>query len=284
MKVIRIVVFALAAWLPISALAQTNSQNNQALQAARDLSWIHGPKVVQIGAQATLAVPMGYAFLNPADTKKLMAIMHNPLSRNEYLLSPDNMGWFTLFQFENIGYVKDTTQLNADDVLSAIKEGTAAENKERSARGWPTMTVIGWKYPPRYNATDKRLEWAIDARDSNNEEVTNYNTRILGRGGVMSMQLVTVPDNIDIAVNQLNSVLSGFSYVPSQTYSAYKPGDKIAEYGLAGLITGGAVAVAAKTGLLKWLFKFIWIGVLALLAAIKGFFGRIKNLFSSKKV
>ena len=282
MRIWKILILLIAC-LPVGVLAQSNDQNNQAYKAVQQLNWIHGPKTVQIGIRATMNVPQGYAFLNPSDTQKFMTIVHNPSSGDEYLLAPDDLTWFTLFDYENIGYVKDTAQVNADDVLKSVKQATEAGNKERSDHGWPTMTVIGWKYPPRYNPTDKRLEWAIDGRDSNNEEVTNYNTRILGREGVMSVLLVVDPNHLDGAVNQLNSALSGFSFVPSQTYSAYRPGDKIAEYGLAGLITGGAVAVAAKTGLLKWLFKFIWVGVIALLAAIKGFFGRIKNFFNRQK-
>ena len=284
MKVIQFLLVLLIAYLPqISAFAQSNDQNNQAYEAVQHLNWIHGPTTVQIGIQATMNVPQGYAFLNSSDTHKFMTIVHNLSSGNEYLLAPDDLSWFTLFDYENIGFVKDTTQVNADDVLNSVKQATEAGNKERSDRGWPTMTVIGWKYPPRYNSSDKRLEWAIDGQDSNNDEVTNYNTRILGREGVMAVQLVVNPNKLDAAVGQLNTALNGFSFVPSQTYSAYKPGDKIAEYGLAGLITGGAVAVAAKTGILKWLFKFIWVGIIALLAAIKGFFGRIKNFFSRQK-
>lgn len=271
--------FGLLCIISIAAFGQSNDQNDQAFRAIQQLHWIYGPSDVQIGSQATLIVPKGFAFLNPEDASKFMVLLHNPEKSGVYLLAPVDLSWFTLFGFENIGYVKDTTQINADDVLATVKKGTEAENQERQKRGWPTMTVLGWRYPPRYNQTEKRLEWAIDGEDSNNEEVINYNTRILGRSGVMAVQLVTQPSNLDTAVNQLNSTLDHFSFVPNEVYSAYRPGDKIAEYGLAGLITGGAVAVAAKTGILKWLFKFIWIGIIALLAAIKAFFGRIKRLF-----
>lgn len=279
LKTIKYLFFGLLSLISVASFAQSNNQDEQVWQAIQQLHWIHGPSEVQIGSRATLQVPKGFAYLNSADAAKFMMLVHNPDTGGSSLLAPEDLSWFTLFEFDNIGYVKDTTKINADDVLAGVKKGTEAENQERRKRGWPTMTVLGWRYPPRYNSTEKRLEWAIDGEDSNNEEVINYNTRILGRSGVMAVQLVTAPANLDTAVNQLNSALDRFNFVPDEVYSAYRPGDKIAEYGLAGLITGGAVAVAAKTGILKWLFKFIWVGIIALIAAIKVFFGRIKKLF-----
>ena len=55
----------------------------------------------------------------------------------------------------------------------------------------------------------------------------------------------------------------------------YRKGDKLAEYGLTGLIAGGAIAVAAKSGLLAKLWKLVLLGV----AAVVGFF---KKLFGVK--
>jgi uncharacterized membrane-anchored protein len=50
-------------------------------------------------------------------------------------------------------------------------------------------------------------------------------------------------------------VIGGYAFKPGQTYAEYREGDKIAKYGLAALIAGGGLAVAAKTGLLAGLFK-----------------------------
>ena len=70
-------------------------------------------------------------------------------------------------------------------------------------------------------------------------------------------------------------------FTDDQTYAAYKPGDKVADYGLAALVTGGAVAVAAKSGLWKVIvgalvagWKFIVAGVVALFAALGRIFKR----------
>jgi uncharacterized membrane-anchored protein len=75
--------------------------------------------------------------------------------------------------------------------------------------------------------------------------------------------------------------LGGFSYLPGQRYAEYKPGDKVAKYGLAALITGGAAAIAVKTGFWKVIvsglvagWKFIVAGAVALWGAISRLFKR----------
>ena len=61
-----------------------------------------------------------------------------------------------------------------------------------------------------------------------------------------------------------------------------RQGDKIAKYGLAALVVGGAAVGAAKLGLFAWLavifkkgFKVIIVAVIAIAAAVKNFFARL---------
>ncbi len=62
-----------------------------------------------------------------------------------------------------------------------------------------------------------------------------------------------------------------------ETYAEWKPGDKVAEYGLAGLIVGGAAAAAVKTGLFKGLWKILLVGGAAILAGARKLFGGKKS-------
>ena len=103
------------------------------------------------------------------------------------------------------------------------------------------------------------------------------------------MNLVTSPGNLQSDKPKLAVLLSNTTFNKGHTYAEYLPGiDKAAGYGLAGLILGGgAVGLAAKTGLLaaicKWglglvlllknivvavfaaLFKLIWVAFVAFL-------------------
>jgi uncharacterized membrane-anchored protein len=107
----------------------------------------------------------------------------------------------------------------------------------------------GWQVPPHYDPETKRLEWGIRLKTAGGEAVVNYTTRLLGRSGVMSATLVSDPGTLTQDVAEFKNSLQKFTYVPGEKYSEFKSGDRVAEFGLAALILGGAAAVATKKGL-----------------------------------
>jgi uncharacterized membrane-anchored protein len=93
----------------------------------------------------------------------------------------------------------------------------------------------------------------------------------------MRVVLVAGPTDMDKAMPQYRTLLSQFSYKPGSNYAEFKPGDKIAKYGLSALVVGGAAAVAAKTGVFKWLGKALIAAAVAASAFFKKLFGRKKT-------
>jgi uncharacterized membrane-anchored protein len=237
-----------------------------------------GPAVGELGTTAQVRVPAGYVFANGSDTRVLMETMQNPTSGRELgFVAPSGEDWFAVFEYDPVGYVKDDekSSLDAGALLDSIKEGAERGNQERAKRGWPALTVVGWETPPRYDEITHNLEWAVRA-ESEGRPVVNYNTRLLGRGGVMEVTLVTDPALLAETLPKFKTMLSGFDFVQGQKYAEFRPGDKMAAYGLTGLIAGGGVAVAAKSGLFKWLWK-------GLVAAVVGLGALAKKLFSREK-
>jgi len=151
--------------------------------------------------------------------------------------------------------------------------------------------VVGWSLQPRYNETTKRLEWAVLARSSSGDS-TNFFTKILGRRGYTSIVLVADPNSMSAATSSLDQVLTGYQFNAGERYADYRSGDKVAEYGLAGLILGGAAAAVVKTGIFAGLLKFIIAGAAAAwkfiaaaaaaaIASLRSFFRRRKAKQSS---
>lgn len=276
MRCIRFV-FAILAFMGFGIAQGDNS--NPLLQ----LAWQMGPGQASIGDKGTINIPEGFAFLGAADTKKFMELNQNLAADDEYLIAPKSLAWFAVFEFNPTGYVKDNDTIDANQVLDSVKEGTAAGNEERKKRGWSTMSITGWRFQPQYDSQAKLLEWAFMAKDdATNSPIVNYNTRLLGRTGVMQVLLVADPGVIDTAVGSLKTVLTGYTFVPGERYSEFKQGDRVAEFGLAALIAGGAAAVAAKKGFFAAIaaffaaaWKFI---VLVVVAALT----RFKSLFKKK--
>ena len=136
--------FLLTAWSP--GFAQESGS------ILDQIAWQKGPSLAAIGEIAQIQVPEGYVFAGPNDTRLLMEAMQNPTSGTELgFIAPDTLDWFIVFEFDDIGYVKDDEKnsLDADAMLKSIKSGTERANEERKRRGWPLLTIVGWEQPPR---------------------------------------------------------------------------------------------------------------------------------------
>jgi uncharacterized membrane-anchored protein len=243
------------------------------------VSWQKGPSLGDLGQNAQVKVPDGFVFAGSADTRTIMEANHNPITGREMgFVAPAGEDWFAVFEFDEVGYVKDDEKdsLDANALLTSIREGTEAGNKERVKRGWPTMTILGWETPPRYNETTHNLEWAIRAT-SEGSNVINHNTRLLGRGGVMEVTLVTNPATLAETLPKFKAMLAGFEFRQGHKYAEFRSGDRTAAYGLTGLIVGGGTAALVKTGAFKWIWKALVAGAAAIAALFKKIFSRNKN-------
>jgi len=98
----------------------------------------------------------------------------------------------------------------------------------------------------------------------------------------MKADLVLTPTQVTAVVPQFDTLLDGFSFVPGQTYTDWRSGDKVAKYGLTALIVGGAAAAAVKSGLLLKFWKLILAAFAALAAFLKRIYNYIKRFLAGK--
>jgi len=70
-------------------------------------------------------------------------------------------------------------------------------------------------------------------------------------------------------------MITGFTYVPGHKYAEWRPGDKVAAYGLTALVAGGAGVALAKSGLLVKFWKLIVAGIAAAAAAVKRMWAKL---------
>ena len=241
------------------------------------LAWTRGSGAAPIGSLAEIDLSGDYVFLDSEGTKKLMELTENPVSGLEQAtVSPaaKNENWFLVFEFADIGYVKDDEKdaLDADAMLSSIREGTEAANAERRKRGWGSLEIVGWQEPPHYDPRTHNLSWAIIGQSGDGRSI-NRIVKLLGRHGVMTATLVAPADALAGAVPKVDALLDGYRFKPGSTYAEYVPGrDKLAEYGLTALIVGGAGAALVKSGLLVKLWKPIAALLVAAGAGVKRMF------------
>jgi uncharacterized membrane-anchored protein len=193
-------------------------------------------------------VPEGHVFLDAKNTRRFLELTGNPPRDGNYLFAPSSLNWFAVFAFDPSGYVKDDEKIDADHLLKSLKSGDGPSNEERKRLGMEALYTEGWQVMPHYDVDTKRLEWGLRLKTAGGEVLVNYATRLLGRSGVMRAVLVSDPASLEVDTREFKTVLTQFAYVPGEKYAEFKAGDRIAEYGLAALIVGGAAAVATKKG------------------------------------
>ena len=262
----------------ITCIAQENNEGS----ILDEVDWLRGPDTAQIDKWAELEVPEGFIFAEGSDTRMLMEAMGNTVSGSEVgFFAPEGLEWFVVFEFDNVGYVKDDEKdtLDADAILETIKNGTSEANKIRDEKGYPKLFIEGWELPPYYNEVTHNLEWAIRGSDSTGEGFLNLNTRLLGRRGVMRSTLVIDPPIFQEVLPTYQSQLGRFSFKSGEDYASYRQGDKLAGYGLAALVAGGAGVAAAKLGFFKVIAKFGKVIFIGIVAFFGGFWRKIKRLF-----
>ena len=249
---------------------------------ADKIPWVKGPTKGVLGTEATIGVPAGCLFTGVDGVKIFLEVTENPVSGNERGVvmcqsdaTPDP--WFVLFSYDQSGYVRDDegSNLDADAILASVRSGTEAANRERKRRGWGTLSVDGWTTKPYYDRSTNNLTWAIEAHDNTGGRTVNHSVRLLGRGGVMHADLVTTPPQLGALVPTFNGMITGFSYQPGHKYAEWRPGDKVAAYGLTALVAGGAGVALAKSGLLVKFWKLIVAGILAAAAAVKRMWAKL---------
>ena len=246
-----------------------------------------GPAEIALGKQATLKLPEGYSFVPQPQADQLLKAMGNGVdpSRLGIILPPESDS-FVVPRYIDAGYIKDdeAADWDADELLAGLKEGTEEGNKERQARGMPEMEIVGWSQKPAYDKASHRLVWAIESKDKGVSDAAhgaNYNTYVLGREGYLSMNLVSGFDSLAANKPFVQTLLAQTSFNAGKTYADFDAStDKVAEYGIAALVTGVAAKklglFAVMAAFLAKFAKIIAIAAFGLLAALGKFFKRDK--------
>jgi uncharacterized membrane-anchored protein len=262
--------------------------------ADKPLPWQPGPATIDLGKELVLELPDKDLFLAPPDAARLLekgGTLHNENLLGIVVPMSDDEHWFVTIRYEPEGYVKDDDKVDADELLKALREGNDEANEERKEKGFPPLALDGWSDPPRYDRAPHHLIWGLIV-SSEGEKSINYNTRVLGRRGWVAVNLVTDPATIEKFKPEGRKVLDNTKFKPGARYEDFdKKTDKVAEYGLIGLVLGGAGLGAAKLvkiGLLAKFWKVIVAGLIAgkkaIAVAAMAVVAFVKKIFGRKKL
>ena len=231
-------------------------------------------------AHCTLNVPEGFVFLGQYDSKHLLVdYWGNPEDRLNGVLGTMVKGDAGIFynvetayvvSYDNCGYVsdKDAISIDYDALLKDMQEGVEEENKNNpTGQRWE---LLGWGWHPTYDNQKKVLAWSKHYRIDGEQEVLNYDVRVLGKAGFVVITAVASPDAKGQLMTDNAAIINSVNYNDGFRYSDFNPDtDHVAEWTIGGLIAGKVLAKAGVWAILAKFSKIIIIAVIGFFAAIR---------------
>ena len=276
-----------------AAAAQGDAQAAAQRRVLMDSLHYQTGSITLPGADASLKVQPGFRYLDSGDTRKVLEqLWGNPPDESVLgMLIPDNAplasehNWAVVVTYSDEGYVsdEDAAKMDYQKLLADMKQEIHDSNEDRKSQGYGTLELVGWAQPPNYDAASKRIYWARELEfDGNPEHEVNYDIRVLGRSGYLSLNAVASMSDLALVKDGMTRVLPMAQFDSGHAYADYKPGtDKLAAYGLAALVGGGLAAKAglfAKIGIfLLAAKKLVLLGLVAIGAFLKKIFGGGKD-------
>jgi uncharacterized membrane-anchored protein len=304
MKLLRAIA-ALALLAATPAAAQTPAQLSPEQQQAafeakvKDALKRQHPQTGDVpipAAKATLRLGEDYYFLNPEEAREVIVdFWGNPPAQANDVLGivfpkgktfADEDAWGAVITYEQTGYVKDddAASTDYDELMDQMKSGEEENNKQRTEAGYPTVMLNGWAERPNYDRAHHSVVWARDLKFQGSEQNSlNYDVRLLGRFGVLSLNMISTMPHLAEVKSAAEKFGSSVTFDQGARYADYVPDvDKVAEYGVGGLVAAGAGLFAAKKlGLLAMILVFGKKLLIPLVLAfgvgwrwIKGLFGK----------
>lgn len=278
-----------------SSLADTSQATVQAeLQKLieRDKQIKYQTGSVEANSEVKLTIPAGYKFMPKSDAEFVVFdFWGNPrrddllgmVVKQDYSIA-DPAAWAFIVSYEKSGFVKDedAADMDYDEMMDEIKESEAAENEERQKQGFGPIHMIGWASKPYYDKGNNILHWAKSMVFGDAIDTTlNYDVRILGRRGILSLNAVGTIDQISDIKQHIPDIIHIAKFKEGSRYIDFDPEvDEVAAYTIGGLVAGKLLAKAGILALLLKNIKLVLLGIGVFFGAIRS---KIAGLFGKKK-
>lgn len=249
---------------------KTDEEKQAAFNA---LNWRNEPKSYSLDASHShIRLPEGSILLLGADAERYSWLVSGvEFPGTEAVMSYESGDSDVYYEWRDEGYVDDSdwSDVDADELLSQYKEATQNSNTERVANGFQPMEVVGWLQPPSYDEATRTVTYALELKD-NDSHWANVVALRLGRAGYAEMTWVGAIGAMQNSGGRpalLNTALDIHEFDEGHRYADFKEGDKVAAYGIAGLVAT-ALGVKFGKGLIAALIAFLIAGKKFIIPAV----------------
>lgn len=238
---------------------------------------------------ATLAVPEGFEFLGEEDACHLLVdYWDNQEERVKdgllgILIPAGSQAFYQitvayLVSYNNCGYIKDDDANSVDytKMLKDIQKSEKEENEKLPEED--RLSTLRWEYTPKYLNDCHVLVWAKRIGSKNGESV-NYDMRVLGKDGIVSLMAVIDAEDGPEVKQKEQSIINSLVYDKGFAYSDFDSSrDRVSDWTIGGLVAG---SILAKTGFFAkigiFLLKFWKIIAVAVAGGLGAFFKKKKK-------
>lgn len=199
--------------------------------------WVSGPATAKLGEIAEIKIPEHYRFTDASGARGMLERRGSRVPEGLLgIVVPEIGSWLLVLEYAETGYVqdKDQNQLDTAAILAKLRAKLEKENGERARRDLAPFTSVDWEMAPAYDPALRGLEWALKV-ESRGETNISQSLRLLAHNGVLTA--VAVRSANQVGQLPLKQLAQGITFQPQQAYADYKPGDKLAAFGLAGVLT-----------------------------------------------
>lgn len=245
---------------------------------------ITGPKLIDLGNHTQIDLPAGMILFERAEAQRLLRKAGEPVDGVVAIVRRPDADWSVILSYSGTGYVNDAdpSTLDAGELLAAYRAGNQAQTERRRAPGTPELALVpalvidGWAEPPHYDRTQHHLAWGVAAHKAGGALVNHF-TRILGRDGFLSVNLIDAAETMQRSRQDARSIVEATRFQSGSRYEDHTPGDASSGTGLASLVLGESdVATAAKLGLLA---QIVLVGKPEIVLGLLGIGGLLRRWF-----
>lgn len=246
-------------------------------------------------AKAKLNLGAGYYFLGPDDARRVLVEGwgNSPDAADGILGIVFPAGktflddtWGAVVTYAQTDYVSDKDAKSEDyaALLKDMQSGEDEMNAERKMEGYPVIHLVGWAQAPSYDGARHDLIWARELQfGAETDHTLNYDVRHLGRHGVLSLNMISVMSQLPTVSAAARDLAKTAEFDTGSRYADYQQGDKVAEFGLGGLVAAGAgLAVAKKVGIIGIILAFAKKGIALIALAGAAAWGWLRKQFGGK--
>lgn len=246
-----------------SAHAQINHQTAAEIRA---MGWVPAQNQHLASSNSTISLIPGYSIVLGSEAIRVREIVNGQADPSvEADAINFNMGAEAVYQFIPAGYVSasDWGDLDPDRMMEEIKQNDVEGNRQRVLKGIPPIHTLGWVQKPTLNAETHTVSWVIEAVVDDGSRVVNAVALKLARSGFERITYIDDAFNSSTAVKNLVAAANAQTFDPGSRYTDYVLGtDRVAEFGIAGLVAGALGVKLLKASVLVGLLAFAKKGTL----------------------